>query len=379
MKMIVWFIAVLIVLQFFFAGGCTGSQPRTVVRESPFYRFPGVTLHDSKDAVDCNSPAVWIDSKFYLFNSYGQPARGVGANLFEITAMSKTPMKGQIDSQELNDLYIWIESVWIDHRGVLYGWYHYEPDGVCKPKEHLPTSPRIGALRSHDNGATWEHLGVVLSAPPDSDRCDTSSPWDVGGHGDFSVIPDPEEKYLYFFFSSYVKKPAEQGVAVARMRMEDRDKPKGKVQKWHKNGWNEPGLGGRLTPIWPSIRDWHQPDANLFWGPSIHWNSHLNTFVILMNHAVTSGMQGDGTWISFNKDLSRPQSWCRPIQILTADQIREVTKGSTKENARNYGWYPQIIGTQPGESDKLAGKTARLFVAGVSNREIVFLKPGERE
>jgi hypothetical protein len=42
------------------------------------------------------------------------------------------------------------------------------------------------------------------------------------------------------------------------------------------------------------------------------------------------------------------------------------------------GWYPQIIGTAKGETDKLAGRTARLFLGGLSNCEITFLKAGEK-
>jgi hypothetical protein len=36
-----------------------------------------------------------------------------------------------------------------------------------------------------------------------------------------------------------------------------------------------------------------------------------------------------------------------------------------------------VIGTARGETDKLAGRVARLFVHGRSNEEIVFLRPGE--
>jgi len=44
----------------------------------------------------------------------------------------------------------------------------------------------------------------------------------------------------------------------------------------------------------------------------------------------------------------------------------------------NNGWYPQIIGTAKGETDKLAGRKARLFLGGMSNLEVTFLKPGEK-
>lgn len=354
------------------------SQPRVETRPTPFHRFLGVSRLDKKNAIDCNSPAEWAGKTFLLFNSYGQPYRGDGRNLFRVRTMSPTLLDGSADGRPLSELYIWLESTWLDERGVLYGWYHYEPDDVCKPNAHLPTAPKIGALRSFDRGLHWEHLGIVIQAPPDSLRCDTPSPWDAGGHGDFSVIPDPGREYFYFFFSSYVKDPAEQGVAAARMRYADRDQPVGKVFKWHDGGWTEPGLGGKLTPIWPAQIDWHRPDANLFWGPSIHWNTHLQSYVILMNRAVTTGMKGDGTWISFSTSLGDPRAWSQPVQVLTAEQARAATKGAQPGNAANYGWYPQVMGTAPGQTDKLAGKTARLFIAGVSNLEIVFLRPGEK-
>lgn len=354
------------------------SQPRVQTRQAPFYRFPGVSRLDKKNAIDCNSPAQWVGKTFLLFNSYGQPYRGAARNLLGVRSMSPTVLNGSVDRRPLSQLYVWLESTWLDERGVLYGWYHYEPDDLCKPNSHLPTAPKIGALRSFDNGLHWEHLGVVIEAPPGSLRCDTASPWDAGGHGDFSVIADPRREYFYFFYSSYVKDPAEQGVAAARMRYADRDQPSGKVFNWHAGGWTEPGLGGKLTPIWPAQIDWHKPDATLFWGPSIHWNTHLQRYVILMNRAITTGMKGDGTWISFSADLASPRSWSEPVQMLTAEQARAAAEGAQPGNAANYGWYPQIIGTGPGQTDKLAGKIARFFIAGVSNLEIVFLRPGEK-
>lgn len=352
------------------------SQPTARVRPSGFHRLPGVTRLDKANAIDCNSPGEWIGRRFVLFNSYGQPYRGEADSLFQIRSMAPVLLDGALDGHRLGDLFLWLESTWMDERGILYGWYHYEPDDVCKPGAHLPTAPKIGALRSRDRGKSWEHLGIIIEAAPDSFTCQTSSPWDAGGHGDFSVIADRERQYLYFLFSSYVKNPSEQGVAIARMRYSDRDNPRGKVFKWHGGGWAEPGLGGKLTPVWTARRDWHQPDADLYWGPSVHWNTYLKTYVVLMSRAVSSGMKGDGTWISYNPQIEEPSGWSSPAQLLTAAEVRTATRGADVTNASNYGWYPQIIGTRRGESDKLAGRSARLFVAGVSNYEIVFSNPG---
>ena len=90
---------------------------------------------------------------------------------------------------------------WKDDDGTLYGIYHYEPDNVCSGNSHLPTAPKIGWLRSIDNGLSWSDLGFVLAADPADFRCDTKSPWDAGGEGDFSVMLDHQKEYFYIFFS----------------------------------------------------------------------------------------------------------------------------------------------------------------------------------
>ena len=87
----------------------------------------------------------------------------------------------------------------------------------------------------------------MLEAPADSLRRDTRNGYFAGGNGDFSVIPDERREYLYFLFSTYHREVAQQGVAVARMRYADRDRPVGKVHKWHAGRWSEPGRGGRVT------------------------------------------------------------------------------------------------------------------------------------
>jgi hypothetical protein len=42
------------------------------------------------------------------------------------------------------------------------------------------------------------------------------------------------------------------------------------------------------------------------------------------------------------------------------------------------GWYPEVIGTGKGETDKVLGRTARFFMAGLSRKTITFLRPGEK-
>jgi len=178
---------------------------------------------------------------------------------------------------------------------------------------------------------------------------------------------DKQKKYFYFFISTYNTDVAEQGVSIARMRYADRDNPVGKVFKYCNGQWTEPGLKGHVTPIFNVTTDWYKKDADAFWGPSIHYNTYLKQYVMLLNRAINANWDQEGAYISFNPDLADTQGWSEPVKIVDAAEFT----GSK--------WYPQIIGTDKAarETDKRAGKTARLFVAGSSKWELVFLKPGE--
>jgi hypothetical protein len=239
-------------------------------------------------------------------------------------------------------------------------WYHNEP-----PLSPDRTAPRIGTMVSEDNGLTWRDLGIVLEAPKNSNNLDSVNKYFVGGNGDFAVVADGWQEYFYFFISTYHRDKTEQGISVARMRYGDVNQPNGKVFKWYRGGWAEAGIGGHVSPIFPSRIDWHRADVDAFWGPSVHWNTYLRTWVMLLNRAKDKDWAQEGIYISFNRDLSDPEGWTRPLKILDAAEL-EKSK-----------WYPQIIGTGAGRrgTDKIAGRTARLFVAGLSKWEIEFLKP----
>jgi len=335
-------------------------RPSVTLEQASALQFRGANSFDGEHPgeTDCNSPAHWNNGTLFVFNSAGHPWRSAGPDQFHLNqGYLRAEYNNQVNGGR------WIECTWLAKDGTLYGWYHNEPAGLC-PGTHL-TAPKIGAVSSHDNGAHWEDLGVVLEAPPNTLRCDTRNFYFAGGHGDFSVMLDARKKYLYFYISTYAGQASEQGIAVARMLWSDRNDPIGKVWKWHGRGWSEPGVGGQLTPIFSALTDWHQVDANAFWGPSIHWNSYLRQYVMLLNRAKDKDWAQEGIYVSFSRDLTRPEAWSAPRKIL----------GDLPKDA----WYPQVIGLDKskGETDKLAGRVARLFVRGQSRWEIRFLKPNE--
>lgn len=336
------------------------SVPLAVVRDAPLIRFRGAhspALGQPGDT-DCNSPAHWDGDTLYVFNSAGHPWRSAGRDVMHLTNDYR---RCEYDNEVNGGR--WIECTWKAEDGTLYGWYHNEPGGLC-PGKGL-TAPKIGAVRSTDNGAHWKDLGIVLEAPTGTLRCDTTNFYFAGGHGDFCITLDARREWLYFFISTYAGDVSEQGVAVARMAWADRNTPVGKAQKWFLGDWTKPGLGGRVTPFFAASKDWHRADADALWGPSVHWNTHLRCYVMLLNRAIDKDWTQEGVYVSFSRDLANPHAWSKPVKIL--------------ESPGRDRWYPQVMGLEKDGTDKLAGRTARLFVRGKSIWEVSFQRPGERE
>jgi hypothetical protein len=307
--------------------------------------------------VDSNSPAFWRDGRFHLLTSAGAPLISQGDDQFSLESSERVVVDPP------GHLPMWIEAAWADSDGTVFAWYHHEPGGVC-PGSAL-TAPQIGALVSYDGGRTFLDLGLVLTSGDPVD-CTAKNGFFAGGHGDFSVILDREQGYFYFLFTNYGGEAAGQGIAVARLAFEDRRNPVGAVRKHFQSAWDEPGLGGRVTPIFPVAASWQRADTNSLWGPSLHWNTYLESYVVLLNHACCRPMWPQaGVYVSFNPDLSDPAGWSTPQRIL--DQP--------------HAYYPQVVGIDAGETDTLAGRVVRLYLQGCSAWELLFnkVKPWEEE
>ena len=326
----------------------TVGNVRVEIEEVSEIKFPSNT--------DCNSPCWWVDDRLFILNSTGHPVRSSGEQVEKMTRGVEITYTAYRDGGR------WIESVYQEEDGTLYGWYHNEPAHLV-PEEmqvgrQFPlTAPFIGAVVSYDNGQTWDDLGLVLTGGPETLNLENHNYWFAGGNGDFSVILDRAGEYFYFLFGTYYKDVGQQGISLARMRFEDRSCPVGKVVKWHQGEWDQPGLNGRVTPVIPVKASWYDPVPDTFWGPSVHWNSHIQQYVILMNRAIDPRWKQDGIYLSLAADISDPQSWSEPVRIL-----------------EDSGWYPQVVGsdTTRRETDREAGRTVRLFIHGVSKYRLHF-------
>jgi hypothetical protein len=308
--------------------------------------------------VDSNSPAFWRDGQFHLINSTGiGPLLSQGSTQFNLA----DPRLSTIVRPD-RSWPTWIEAVWVDPSGTILAWYHQEHEYICGAQR--PAMPRIGAAMSYDGGKTFWDQGIILSSGDPVD-CSSKNGYFAGGHGDFSVVLDREQKYFYFLFTNYAGPVETQGVVIARMAFENRFHQASAVWKYKDGEWNQPGVGGGVTPIFRARVSWQQSNTDSYWGPSVHWNTYLNTFVVLMNRSCCeAGFPQKGIYASFNDDLSNPKGWKFPRKILSG-----------------VFWYPQVLGSELGETDSVAGRQARLYVFGESKWELIFhkIRPGERE
>jgi hypothetical protein len=309
---------------------------------------------------DSNSPVIWRNGQMQIFHASGIVFTSVGQDQFGLSPDTTE----EVEWAERGPYPMWIESVWQDEDGSLFAWYHHEVIDLCPGTTF--TRPEIGAAVSQDGGRTFHDLGIILrsSAPGD---CNAANGYFVSGHGDFTVIPDRDGRYFYFFIGSYGGDPSEQGIAVARMEIAHRSSPIGTVWKYHDGAWDQPGLGGLVTPIFPVTVSWQEPDTDALWGPSVHWNTKLNSYVMLMNRSCCEpGWPQAGIYASFSQNVEDPTSWSEPQPVLLQEGL-------------TYGleWYPQVIGLGPEETDTLAGEVARMYIRGYSEWELLFLNEGE--
>ena len=342
------------------------STPRATLRPASPLILPG--------QVDSNTPSLWgLDAArptlFVMTSFGGQPRLATGPSLTELSTAEVVAFSP--------DHGVWTEAVVQDAAGTWYGYYHQEMSAVmCGRPDRFVV--RIGAARSIDQGRTWEDLGIILEAPLDTVACGSLNRYVLGGVGDLSVMLDPTETNLYLFFSQYSREQAAQGVAVARLLWADRDQPVGALSIWRDGVWEygqlvdtpivDPDGATRSswfefppgTPLVPTTEAWHDGDnkVNAFWGPSVHWNTYLEQYVMLLNRAKDENYGEEGMYVSFAPSLQDPRLWSLPQKILDGGK-----------------WYPQVMGLDAGSgTDKIAGATARFFMSGRSDYTITFTR-----
>ena len=337
-------------------------------------RIPTVRLSSAAPVllpgeIDSSNPLVWdlVDgaARLFVLTSWGGvPIQSSGPRLEDLQRGGPATFEPHPGHG------VWMEAIVPDAQGSWYGFYHHErPADSCGRGDRQ--LPNIGAARSSDRGRTWQDLGIVLDAPPQSDACQSANRFVLGGVGDVTAVLDADGQTLYLYFSQYMKDPAAQGVAVARLAWADRDAPAGKLSIWNAGAWlpvlraagetpSEPWIYPAGTPLAAAARPFHgaSSTADVFWGASIHWNTYLGQYVMLLNRARDDQFHNEGIYVSFAPTLDDPRRWTVPQKIMNGG-----------------GWYPQVVGLETGSgTDRLAGQRARFFLTGRSEHTIVFTR-----
>ena len=344
------------------------SVPRTTLTAASTVYLPG--------AVDSNSPVMWDledgrRTMFVMTSSDGVPRIASGPSVDRMSVASDVAMTPHPGYG------VWMEAVVFDDVETWYGFYHNEWPALRCGREDRMVS-RIGAARSTDRGRTWQDLGAVIQSPQSATACWSQNRYIIGGVGDLSVMLDEDKQYLYFFYSQYHNQAQAQGVAVARMQWADRDRPAGRLELWREGIW-EPDAGRRefqqtipgsmrrrlewtypaATPLVAPSYAWHDADdrVDAFWGPSVHWNTELEQYVMLLNRSKDESYGQEGIYVSYAPRLDNPALWTPPVKVLNGGR-----------------WYPQVVGSGNGGTDKQAGASARFFMSGRSDWVINFVK-----
>jgi hypothetical protein len=181
-------------------------------------------------------------------------------------------------------------------------------------------------------GYTWQNQGQIITRAEPKPKI----PEKTSGAGDGTVIwHEIDQRWIMYYHMG------------GHINMAMSEDPYGAPGTWfkHYNGtFSQPGLRGLETPIEGliSVRG-----SN----PSIHFNTYLRLWIIVYH-----GWNPHCIYMSSSVDA---YVWSTPQQVLCSPK---------EEGGRT--WYPNIIG----ESDVLAGETARLYYAhfhGDGPREFV--------
>ncbi|MCW3119330.1 MAG: hypothetical protein JWM28_3412 [Chitinophagaceae bacterium] len=385
-----------------------GSDRFTLIPAGKFY---------FNSFVDCNMAEAWIGDTFRIFpGKYGEDplwgyardlkfADGQNADEAFSSASGKftepvMPANALPGSAGLHGA-VWFETIYQDVKDksgkTLFAVYHNENYPATLPYDsltgegyidlnwpqgltgaHTPAAVcRIGIMKSADGGKSWVNKGIFIEdrQPHMILKPHNTSVTFAGGVGDPSAVASGG--WLYLFYGEYGY-PAHynaasyspelersgQCISVARIQLADLDNPKGKAKRWDGEGFNTPcdGIGVPVHSLQIPPQEGggpaSSPKSKFHWGPSVSWNTHLKSWVMLMAKSEGPSWKGGSIYISFNKnaDLGRAknsQDWTTPQLLLSRP-------GHTI-------WYPSL---QPMNSaEDIAnkntclklGKEARLF------------------
>lgn len=287
---------------------CTGDGAPTVIRDGGYTYVAG---HN---------------------NSTGAPAMYRGSSFDSLVQQPDGILDSSFSKPYGDDVY-WLNGAgWVDGTGKWYVVTHIEFNN------NYFTAPmkRIGLSSSPDHGAHWHYEGDILTSDNSYDRSMYNNYYDFGC-GEPYLFVDNANGYFYIAYMDTwwsVKTPGEyhSTVRMARCAISDKLAP-GKWKKFYNGTWNEAGLGGRATDVFPNSS-----------GCAITYSTYLNKYIFLTTK-LFSGNDTAGSYMASCTDLSQ-QNWTKLQKVsdicdhyntfVTADG----TAGANSTNVgTNFRWY----------------------------------------
>ncbi len=108
--------------------------------------------------------------------------------------------------------------------------------------------------------------------------------------------------------------------------------------------------------MFPARVSWAEQNTDAFWGPSIHWNTYLQSYVVLLSRSCCDiDWPQEGVYLTMNADLNNPAGWTQPFKIVDGGD-----------------WYPWFQGAAEGETSATAGQRTHLFLRQTSEWDVIF-------
>jgi len=282
---------------------------------------------------------------------------GVSSYLLEGPAMgrftSATKVLDKGNPGAFDNGYAGINSVVHAKSGELLAFYHSEDHEKMEAIGNgIPGFYCNVALAvSHDEGKTFEKRGPVLSSQRPKDL---QGPCDQGD-GEPWVLAEPAGEYLFSYYTSHDRADG-RGVQIclARCRMAEALNP-GAWKKFHAGGFDEPGLGGKDTPVMTS----GAPQADAVF-PQVVFAPELRQFMMTFcvnawreaGHAERSGI-----YVAFSDDgihwpRERVQKiWTVPVVARIGGEVAWHPTFIPDDSTGTHGWlyygYSENWGHQP--------------------------------
>lgn len=340
----------------------TGNTPDYQALDNPILEWIQTSsFHLPGPKSDASTSLLWLNGIATLFYNFWSvddmrtySVIATGPDLFHLVNERAITI-----GEDLGITHRWFETVLPGANGALYAIYHSEERSPCI---FYYKSPGIGIAKSTDNGRTWTNLGIVLKVADSEEDCRAANGFFAGGNGDVSAVFDRDRKYIYIVYTNYPMRDqlTDQGIAFARLAIEDLDQPVGRVWKWYNGSYSQPGIDGLASSILKPVIDFRAPNPEGYWGPSVHYNTFLKKYLMLLSrtrdgNSVQQPLPTEGIYVSLNDDISNPAGWSEPTKIVAGGH-----------------WYPQFIGTKVPEDSNELGERGRFFMENESFFEVRF-------